>query len=45
MAELNEPTIERPLYMETLARFKDSHIIKILSGVRIVHLRDFLTGA
>lgn len=34
MAELNEPTLERPLYMDILNRFKDSHIIKILCGVR-----------
>lgn len=34
MAELNEPTLERPIYMEVLNRFKDSHIIKILAGVR-----------
>ena len=34
MAELNEPILERPLYMDILNRFKDSHIIKILCGVR-----------
>lgn len=34
MAKLDEPTFERPLYMEVLNRFRDSHIIKILSGVR-----------
>ncbi len=34
MAELDEPTFERPLYMEALNKFKDSHIIKILTGVR-----------
>lgn len=34
MAELNEPTLDRPLYMDILNRFRDSHIIKILCGVR-----------
>ncbi|MBQ7167208.1 MAG: ATP-binding protein [Treponema sp.] len=34
MIKQNEPILPRPLYMQSLNRFRDKHIIKVLCGVR-----------